>query len=255
MPKHDTSMIPAIRRATATIRSAVRLFKSGPPPLPPPNLRIRVNGNDNADEFVAVGERCARDVEAILQGIGRRLSDFHRILDFGCGCGRTVRSFDQSIQQRLDGSDIDGEAIDWCSSHLRFAQFHRNDAMPPLRFENGRFDLIYSISIFSHLRPDYEDAWLAELSRVLDPGGIAVLTTHGTRAIEIAPPAVAAGVGAGGGFLFRPEPSWTGIFPEWYGTSYHSEACARERFGRHFDVVGYSVAGMAGFQDAIILRR
>ena len=60
-------------------------------PVPPPELRFSVGATTNAAEFLRVGRRCARDIDRALASVGRHLSSFDRCLDFGCGCGRTLR--------------------------------------------------------------------------------------------------------------------------------------------------------------------
>jgi len=43
-------------------------------------------------------------------------------------------------------------------------------------------DMIYSVSTFSHFGPDDQKAWLAELHRILKPGGYCFLTTEAWKA-------------------------------------------------------------------------
>ena len=49
------------------------------------------------------------------------------------------------------GSDVDGPAIAWAQEHLPQAQLKHEPYRPPLPYEDESFDLVYSISIFTHL--------------------------------------------------------------------------------------------------------
>jgi hypothetical protein len=41
------------------------------------------------------------------------------------------------------------------------------------------FDLVYALSVFTHLDATGQGFWITELSRVLKPGGFLFITTHG----------------------------------------------------------------------------
>jgi hypothetical protein len=72
-------------------------FDSRPPheggsmPLPPPLLRERVSGTTDEIWFVESGKRSLDEWANALAAIGTDLRSFQSILDFGCGCGRTLR--------------------------------------------------------------------------------------------------------------------------------------------------------------------
>src|SRR5215213_3356942 len=100
--------------------------------LPPAELRYRVSSSPDAENFVAIGKACANDIQSALQKAGHDLGSFTRILDFGCGCGRTlVHLKDLAPQAHFDGTDIDANAIDWCKQHLGFGTFTVGKASPP----------------------------------------------------------------------------------------------------------------------------
>lgn len=129
------------------------------PKLPPASLQYRVNGSPDAQSFLRVGERTSEKVEAALGKVGRDFDSFRDVLDFGCGCGRTLVWF-ADRQPRLHGTDIDEEAISWCRTNLDFAEFGVNDPHPTLGYLSGAFDLVYAISIFTHLDEDFQFRWL-----------------------------------------------------------------------------------------------
>src|SRR5687767_14532452 len=59
-------------------------------PIPPAALRYRVHGDFDLDSFLATGRQCSQDIRDALARVDRDLSSFERVLDFGCGCGRTL---------------------------------------------------------------------------------------------------------------------------------------------------------------------
>jgi SAM-dependent methyltransferase len=109
-----------------------------------------------------------------------------RVLDFGCGCGRLTRLFARAQPGwEAYGSDVNPDLVQWCADQLAPVRTTQNDLTPPLAFDAASFDLVYSVSVFSHLAAAAAQAWLADLARVLRPGGILLVTTHGPRALEI----------------------------------------------------------------------
>jgi SAM-dependent methyltransferase len=105
------------------------------------------------------------------------------VLDLGCGSGRVLTHVAQRVPAAT-GCDVDGEAIAWAAEHHPQIRWVRSSFEPPLPFEEESFELVYSISVFSHLDESLGDAWLAEVARVLAPGGVALLSVHGQHAFE-----------------------------------------------------------------------
>jgi ubiquinone/menaquinone biosynthesis C-methylase UbiE len=84
--------------------------------------------------------------------------------------------------ENLFGSDIDAEAIRWLNENCQsWGRFSANSASPPLPFASENFDLIYSISVFTHLPEEMQNSWLAELHRIAKPGNFVLATIHGQK--------------------------------------------------------------------------
>jgi ubiquinone/menaquinone biosynthesis C-methylase UbiE len=106
-----------------------------------------------------------------LQRNNLPIENFQTMLDFGCGCGRVIRNWRSLQGVNIYGSDYNHELIAWCDENLSFAHFDSNDLAPPLSYESNKFDLIYALSVFTHLPEELQLTWLQELTRVLQPGG------------------------------------------------------------------------------------
>ena len=104
------------------------------------------------------------------------------ILDWGCGPGRIIRHLRDTLPSTasLSGTDYNEKYIKWCRKHIQGVRFKTNELDPPMNFENDHFDIIFGISIFTHLSATNHYAWFDELIRVTKPGGIIFLTLHGT---------------------------------------------------------------------------
>jgi SAM-dependent methyltransferase len=129
------------------------------------------------------GRNCARALELSLAQVSdNNIYDIGKVLDFGCGCGRTLLNWDQTRSANIVGCDVDHECIGWLNSNLSGREFWATQFDPPLPFETNTFDLVYAVSIFSHLEQGDQRLWLEELQRLIKPGGLALLTVQGPHA-------------------------------------------------------------------------
>jgi SAM-dependent methyltransferase len=127
------------------------------------------------EHFVAYGGLCPED----------------RVLDIGCGAGRIAASLGPYLAATgsYEGFDLYAPGVRWCSAHLtpRWPNFHfqhvdvrdpqnnRRGELEASRFDfpypDASFDFAFLTSVFTHLRPAAASRYLAEISRVLRPGG------------------------------------------------------------------------------------
>lgn len=103
------------------------------------------------------------------------------IMDWGCGPGRVIRHMPEVVNNGCSfyGTDYNSAYVDWCMANLPGITFRKNELRPPLPMEAETMDVIYGISIFTHLSEKMHEAWFAELLRVLRPKGILFILTHG----------------------------------------------------------------------------
>lgn len=109
-----------------------------------------------------------------------------RVLDFGCGAGRTLKHFLREAEgAEFWGVDIDSVSVELLAQTVcPPLQVMRSRYLPPLDLESGSFDLIWSISVFTHLT-DNSLPWLLELHRLLKPGGLLIATYMGRWTSEL----------------------------------------------------------------------
>jgi SAM-dependent methyltransferase len=244
-----------VRRTWAGLWDRRRIRRAGLSMLPPARLRDRVQRVPDLGRFLAGGRHAAERIERALEGLGRPLASFERVLDFGCGCGRTLRWFEPYRETcRFHGTDVDAEAIAWCAAEIPFARFQVNRALPPLDDPDDSFDLIYAISVFTHLDEPRQLLWLEELRRVARPGGIVLLSVHGEGGRERLDDVQRERLRERG-FLFVRTDRRKGVFPDWYQVAFHAPDYVREQFGRYFEVVQYLPQGFTRHQDFVALRK
>ena len=171
-------VLDGLYRARELYRNA--LDANGEDDLPPPKLRSLVGGTPDGAWFLAAGRSSAAALHTAALERGFDLDDpTVDVLDFGCGCGRTSRHWQRPIQ----GTDVHPELVAWCQEHLAGA-YALNDPEPPTLYPDSSFDVVYAVSVFTHLTAERQRRWLAEFARLIRPGGVLLLTTHGDRLAE-----------------------------------------------------------------------
>src|SRR6266545_682204 len=214
-------------------------------PVPPPHLIMRVAGTADAAWFLESGRLAAQSIRETLRTAGTPIETLDSILDFGCGCGRVIRNW-AGLEARVAGSDLSGDAIDWCRTNLSFARFETNGLSPPLVFDDASFDLTYALSVLTHLPEAIQHDWMDELHRVARPHGLALLTTHGERYLERRR-------FRAGELVVR----WGEVPGTNLCTTFHPPSWVRERLLPHgFEEVTFLPEGAAGnpHQDLFLLR-
>jgi SAM-dependent methyltransferase len=146
-------------------------------PVPPPYLIQVIVGYTSAQWYADSGAMVATAFTALFNEAGIDFANSERVLDFGCGAGRVVRQMPRHTKAQLFGVDINPALVRWCAQNLQ-GTYTCNRLHPPLDFPDNHFDAIYALSVFTHLRRETQDEWLAELHRVLKPGGAALITFH-----------------------------------------------------------------------------
>jgi SAM-dependent methyltransferase len=226
-----------------------------------------------AREFHQGGRQAAAELTAVLEAGGWSWPRRGAVLDFGCGSGRVMPHVARLAPgASCTGVDVDARAIEWAARLHPLLRWAPSEFRPPLQLPDRSFDLVYSISVFSHLGERLQHDWLRELHRVLTPGGVALLSVHGPHAFEqfrtgaVSTAWCDQGIFAreplaGDEFVFTPyrrsiwnQAELPGVGSE-YGLAFHGEGYVREHWGPALTVQHVAARAISGWQDVVLCRR
>jgi SAM-dependent methyltransferase len=222
-------------------------------PLPPARLRTQIGPlHADADFFLESGRHNADLVRGLLSEHGTSVDEVGALLDWGCGCGRVLRHWNGLQQTAVFGCDIDQRMVAWCNENLPFVDARVNDLSPPLPYEDGTFGLAYAFSVMTHLSQELQDVWMAELSRVLRPGGLLLISTLGEyyASRNRLTPDERASFARGNLVVLYERSAGTSLC-----SAYHPPEYVRRELARDFDHLAHRPAADDGKHDIHLLRK
>lgn len=167
---------------------------SGDSHLPPYSNRVRSNGihgQFGGNRFSAEGEL----LTSLLQAHAG-LDESSDVLEIGCGCGRVAIPLTRLLSTgNYTGLDIDPPSIRACRRNeiltasgfefLHLDVYNRlynpngriQDAQYEFPFDKETFDIVFLISVFTHMLPDGVANYVHQIGRVLRNKGRCFLST------------------------------------------------------------------------------
>lgn len=225
--------------------------------IPDPSQLQRTQGNASQARYLSYGLTTERKIERLMQIYFRRpLQSLGKILDFGVGCGRVAQHI-VARNPNLIGCDIDAANVNWCSENLP-GDYFLNSLMPPVTLPESSIDLVYGISVFTHLDADSAAAWRDELFRIVVPGGVVLLTVHGCTGISrILDDNRLTQIAREGFDASTSDSRLDGYIDSknYYRATYQSPASVRKFFGECFNVVDLIPGANALLQDFVLLQK
>ena len=159
-----------------------------------PALQGRAHFNDfmlssTSEDHIASYRRGAIQFVDVLGGsleaAGRDWSDVMACLEVGCGYGRIVRELrDELRAEAISVCDVIDEGARFTASEFGVRKVPVVEAMGP-EF-TGAFDLVYLLSVYTHLNRAMIVENLAKVASLMRRGGVLVFTTHGAQSAAMA---------------------------------------------------------------------
>jgi len=134
------------------------------------------NSRWRQEEFFATGRKEIETVLGYADSIGICIDKNLPALDFGCGVGRLTRAMAEYFSECC-GVDISPKMISMAQELSRdrsHCHFQLNEDTRLKSLQDNYFGFIYTSLVLQHIAHPYSHQYIAELLRVLKPGGVLI---------------------------------------------------------------------------------
>lgn len=204
-------------------------------------------------DYLADGWRTLSELMLLLETVDQPLLKMPRVLEFASGHGRFTRHLVKALgAKRVVVSDVVPGAVEFSRSTFGVEGFMSASVPEQVQWPQ-RYDLVFVLSLFSHLPRSTWSRWLKVLYEAVAPGGLLVFSTHGLKAAAFDNVQLDAE-----GFFFAPSSESNAIDVQEYGTAFTSDAFVLQRIAETLgaDCLVHQVpVHFWNHQDAYVLRR
>lgn len=170
-------------------------------------------------DYLSDGWRTMVELQEILDLFSRSIGRSHNFLEFACGHGRFTRHLTRAIKNgQLTVSDVVPGSVDFLRDALGVKGFYSSNNPAELLIPE-KYNVIFVLSLFSHLPATVWAPWIRVLHAALKPEGLLIFSTHGDKCAQLEGVELDAQ-----GYRFFPSSESTALAGEIYGCTYASLA-------------------------------
>ncbi len=204
-------------------------------------------------DYLADGWRTQSELMLLLESVDRPLLRMRSVLEFASGHGRFTRHLVKAVgAERVTVSDVVTDAVEFARRTFGVAGMASSTRPEDLQW-SAQFDLVFVLSLFSHLPRTTWGRWLSRMVDALAPGGILVFSTHGDEAARRQGVLLDAE-----GYFFAASSESHAIDAQEYGTAFTDENFVRaqiEQFAAGAEIQRMAPVWFWNHQDAWVLRK
>ncbi|TDS83114.1 class I SAM-dependent methyltransferase [Comamonas sp. JUb58] len=211
------------------------------------------SSNNPLRDYLADGWRTLAELMTLLESVGKPLMGTRNFLEFASGHGRFTRHLAKALgPERVTVSDVVADGVAFAKATFGVQGFASVSKPEDLQAPR-QYDVVFVLSLFTHLPRATWNTWLKALYDLVEPGGVLVFTTHGAKAT-----AYDRVVLDDEGFFFTPFSESNAIDFQEYGLTFTSEQFVREQIDAVMGLdklLRFSPVHFWNHQDAFVLQR
>lgn len=204
-------------------------------------------------DYFADGWRTLSELMVLLERVDRPLLKTSSVLEFASGHGRFTRHLVKAVGvERVAVSDIVDDAMQFARENFEVKAFVSASVPEKVQWPQ-QYEVVFVLSLFSHLPRSTWGRWLRVLKDAVAPGGLLVFSTHGIKAANFHHVPLDES-----GFFFTPSSESLAIDGQEYGTTFTSPEFVAARVAEEWGSDALIHSSMVHFwnhQDAYVLQK
>jgi len=129
--------------------------------------------------YFGVGKSALHGIETALSAANQPRTNIRKILDLPCGHGRVMRHLKAAFPQaEITACDLNRGAVNFCAQTFSALPVYSKINVDQIALP-GNYDLIWSGSLLTHLRPGSCADFVRLFNSMVNPGGLILFTLHG----------------------------------------------------------------------------
>jgi SAM-dependent methyltransferase len=128
-------------------------------------------------EYLSDGWRTLSELMLLLEAVDQPLLKSGSVLEFAAGFGRFTRHLVKVLPGCVTCTDVMPGSIEFLREQFEVQAFESSHE-PEKIVTNKRYDLVFVLSMFTHLPPPMWARWLHALKLLVKPGGLLVFSVH-----------------------------------------------------------------------------
>lgn len=202
-------------------------------------------------EYLSDGWRTMVELMTILEHVNRPLLKFNSMLEFAAGFGRFTRHLAKALPGKVTCSDVQAESVDFLKKSFGVDGFYSSHEPDTLNFP-AQYELVFALSMFTHVPLEMWGPWLKCMYRGVAPGGLLVITIHNEDAAK----KMGVQFSERGDHFIRSSES-TSLDSAVYGTTFTTAQCAIKTIEDALQqtILAHEKIAFWTGQDAIIIQK
>ncbi len=204
-------------------------------------------------EYLSDGWRTLSELMLLLEAVDRPLSKTESVLEFAAGFGRFTRHLVKVLPGRVTCADVMPGSVDFLCEQFGVTAFESSHEPEKIALsaQSAQYDLVFVLSMFTHLPIHMWAPWLRALKRMVKPGGLLVFSVHNEdvgREIGV--------VFDAQGTHFIASSESPSIDAQTYGTTFTTKKFVEDTIGSVFGSkpLHYKPQGFWNGQDGVVVR-